>query len=366
MPRILTVDDSRAIRSILKKHINDFGLGIEMDEAEDGVQGLAKLGAGSYDLVLLDVTMPVMDGPGMLAKMRAQGIATPVLMLTSESKSSIVATVMRLGIDDYIMKPFREDELRAKIMKALKLAATAVPVADTPTDVLVVDDIDSVAKKLRSLLSEQITMESCLSAADATAMCRVRKFRVVFVKLNLPGMDTGVLVSQLRKLQPEAAYYALGVTSPTVDREAAAKGFVGVLRKPFDAGAVDAVVANHFGHALIGVKENVLTVAPCSATDPDRVGQYFKRVGGLLDEALQKVAAACFDDAVLDLGKVPPRADRLPKFVLAARQRAAEMSLTLRLVGSEEMRKILQSFTDTAEVPFFDTVAAAAAKPAAG
>ena len=68
MPRILTVDDSRTVRMILTKQVSE--LGFEIDEAEDGEQGLAKLEEASYDLVLLDVTMPVLDGPGMLTKMR--------------------------------------------------------------------------------------------------------------------------------------------------------------------------------------------------------------------------------------------------------------------------------------------------------
>ena len=93
MPRILTVDDSRAIRMIVAKQLQPLGFGI--GEAEDGNDGLAKLQSAAYDLVVLDVTMPNLDGPGMLAKMREGGNKTPVLMLTSESKTAIVATVMR-------------------------------------------------------------------------------------------------------------------------------------------------------------------------------------------------------------------------------------------------------------------------------
>jgi CheY-like chemotaxis protein len=68
MPRVLTVDDSRAVRSLVVRQLGEWG--IEADEAEDGVRGLEKLQAGSYDLVLLDVSMPEMDGPTMLAKLR--------------------------------------------------------------------------------------------------------------------------------------------------------------------------------------------------------------------------------------------------------------------------------------------------------
>jgi DNA-binding response OmpR family regulator len=70
--------------------------------------------------------MPVLDGPGMLARMREAGNKTPVLMLTSESKRSIVAQLMKLGIDDYILKPFKNDELKRKILKSLKMEGQAL------------------------------------------------------------------------------------------------------------------------------------------------------------------------------------------------------------------------------------------------
>ena len=71
MARILTVDDSRSVRMIVVREVQ--ALGYEVQEAEDGEKGLEKLAEGEFDLVILDVTMPVLDGPGMLAKMRERG-----------------------------------------------------------------------------------------------------------------------------------------------------------------------------------------------------------------------------------------------------------------------------------------------------
>jgi len=119
MPRILTIDDSSTIRSIISRQMTE--LGFEVHEAADGQQGLAKLETITVDLILLDVTMPVMDGPTMLAALRKRGSHTPVIMLTSESKRAIVAGAIKLGIDDYILKPFKPQELRSKVMKALGL-----------------------------------------------------------------------------------------------------------------------------------------------------------------------------------------------------------------------------------------------------
>jgi len=194
MATILTVDDSRSVRTIVAKQVKD--LGFEVEEAEDGVQGLAKLGEREYDLVLLDVTMPNLDGPGMLAKMRELGNTTPVIMLTSESKRSVVAGVMKTGISDYILKPFKPEELRNKVLSVLQgeagaeevLAVSAEPApAPEPAaaaaapqaaagkqfvDVLVVDDMENVHKKLRGMLPEHVSLNVVTSAQAALQPCR--------------------------------------------------------------------------------------------------------------------------------------------------------------------------------------------------
>src|SRR6185436_14737619 len=233
MPRILTVDDRRTVRMILTKQVSE--LGFEIDEAEDGEQGLAKLEDASYDLVLLDVTMPVLDGPGMLARMREAGNKTPVLMLTSESKRSIVAQLMKLGIDDYILKPFKNDELKRKILKSLKMegqggsaaavdasreaAAVMAPASAEDgggrqfVDILLVDDMENVAKKFRAAIPPHLTMHSCVSAQAALNVCRERIFRVVLIDNEIPDVDSSVLMNQLRVLQPHAAFLALALRS---------------------------------------------------------------------------------------------------------------------------------------------------------
>src|SRR5512141_2000236 len=115
MTRILTVDDSRSQRSIIIKSLT--GYDFEFIEAEDGQQGLQRLEEGGIDVVVLDVTMPVMDGPTMLAKMRERGDQTPVVLLTAESKTTLIGPMLQQGVTDYILKPFKPEQLRAKVLK---------------------------------------------------------------------------------------------------------------------------------------------------------------------------------------------------------------------------------------------------------
>jgi len=118
LPTILAVDDSRAVRTLLRREVKD--LGVEVVEAEDGLQALERLRTSRIDLVLLDVTMPRMDGVEALRAMRETGNKTPVIMLTSESSTSVVDRVLGLGVSDYVLKPFKPDTLKEKVQQVLR------------------------------------------------------------------------------------------------------------------------------------------------------------------------------------------------------------------------------------------------------
>ena len=222
MPRILTVDDSRPIRMIVSKALVE--MGFEVGEAEDGNDGLKKLQGGGYDLVVLDVTMPNLDGPGMLAKMREGGDKTPVLMLTSESKTSIVAALMKLGIQDYLLKPFKGDELRAKVLKALKLpanyvaansgAAAAADAGDGKLIMLVIDDMENVHKKLRSMIPETVELETALTVQDGLTAVRGKKFKAILVDAEIQAGGPAPVVRCGNGGEGRAAKAVLGLNFP--------------------------------------------------------------------------------------------------------------------------------------------------------
>jgi two-component system cell cycle response regulator len=256
MPKILTVDDSSTIRSIINKSLGE--LGFEIEQAEDGEQGLTKL--AGVDLILLDVTMPVMDGPTMLEKLRGAGNKTPVIMLTSEAKRSIITSALKLGVEDYILKPFKSEELQAKVLKALKLtapvavAAVATPATSptppTSTDVLVIDDMEGVHKKLRSILPPTVTMKSCVNPREAVQLCEQGRFRAIVIDLVMPEVNSVTLMNQIRALQPHAVITALALRSANdVETSAKAQGFHDVMLKPFDAARVEEWRGRHFVEA---------------------------------------------------------------------------------------------------------------------
>ena len=126
-PRILSIDDSKTIRLMLARLFRPFAC--ELLEAANGEEGLALASRANPDLIILDYNMPVMDGIAMLRKMREDpGMKrTPVIMLTADSGLQSVATVARLGVRDYVTKPFREEELLAKVGRIIPLISREEP-----------------------------------------------------------------------------------------------------------------------------------------------------------------------------------------------------------------------------------------------
>ena len=126
-PRILSVDDSKTIRLLLARLFRPFAC--ELMEAANGEEGLAVASRENPDLIILDYNMPVMDGIAMLRKMREDpGLKrTPVIMLTADSDLKSLAIVARLGVRDYVTKPFREEELLGKVGRIIPLISRAEP-----------------------------------------------------------------------------------------------------------------------------------------------------------------------------------------------------------------------------------------------
>ncbi len=127
--KILSVDDSKTIRMIVKRTFAPFD--VTVIEACNGEEGLAKATAEKPDLVVLDITMPVMDGVTMLTKLKENPElkSIPVIMLTAESGRENVAYIAKLGVRDYLVKPFQDAQLIEKVKRVLTLQPKAAAVA---------------------------------------------------------------------------------------------------------------------------------------------------------------------------------------------------------------------------------------------
>ncbi|MCF8358631.1 MAG: response regulator transcription factor [Prolixibacteraceae bacterium] len=121
MARILIIEDEPAMLSGLRDNLEfeDY----EVETASKGDDGCRKLETGRFDLVLLDVMLPVMSGFDILKKCRAQGIKTPVILLTAKGQELDKVRGLELGADDYITKPFSLRELLARIKAIMRRTA---------------------------------------------------------------------------------------------------------------------------------------------------------------------------------------------------------------------------------------------------
>ena len=118
MAKILIVDDEPRIRELIRENLQYSGYTCE--EAGDGSAALSLLTGGGYDLVILDLMMPFMDGMSCLREMRTRRINTPVIILTARGEEYDKLAGLEGGADDYVVKPFDAKEVVARVKAVLR------------------------------------------------------------------------------------------------------------------------------------------------------------------------------------------------------------------------------------------------------
>lgn len=131
--RILVAEDERDLLEITVKRLKSDGFGV--DGCENGEDALYYIENTKYDMAVLDIMMPKIDGLTVLRTLRARGNAIPVLLLTAKDSISDRVEGLNSGADDYLIKPFAYDELIARIRALLRRNSTE------KTDVLKVADL---------------------------------------------------------------------------------------------------------------------------------------------------------------------------------------------------------------------------------
>ncbi len=136
--RVLLIEDEKKTALALRRGLTENGM--QLDLAADGAKGLEQALATPYDIVILDIMLPQMDGWSVLAGLRQAGKQTPVLFLTARDAVRDRVKGLELGADDYLVKPFAFSELLARIHSILRRAQGHSPdilhVADLEIDLL--------------------------------------------------------------------------------------------------------------------------------------------------------------------------------------------------------------------------------------
>jgi DNA-binding response OmpR family regulator len=116
--KILVVEDEHRIAQAVKEGLEQESYAVDVEH--DGENGYNAALAGDYDLIILDVMMPIMDGIEVSKKLRAEGSHVPILMLTAKDQDSDIVSGLNNGADDYLAKPFSFDVLLARVRALLR------------------------------------------------------------------------------------------------------------------------------------------------------------------------------------------------------------------------------------------------------
>ena len=377
--KVLAIDDSKTLRMIIGKHLSPFG--VELLQAENGEQGLARAREGSPDLILLDYNMPVLDGYHTLIELKTDPAlkAIPVIMLTTETVKETVIKLVKLGLKDYIAKPFTREVLLEKLNpilglyegstapaeKGVQMNAPDAAAAPAKATILAIDDKANILELLKSTLGEQFYFLNADSGKAAINAIEQKRFDYVFLDLSLPDMSAfDVLDAYLRSNRNgpsirKVAAMSLRTAQSDIDR-AVSTGIPYLLYKPFRSEEV-LEIANRMssqpkeepkkGQKYLAVKGKV-RILEC----PPEKSSKFRIIAGSLasdivhelddmaEEGLSRLVIRVGEGFLSDLSITR-------KFVNLV-EHANQLSLQVRLVAeSDQARDALKQFAETASIP---------------
>ncbi|HUG11256.1 MAG TPA: response regulator [Opitutaceae bacterium] len=368
--KVLTVDDSKTVRIIVRKAFKSYDC--EILEAGNGVEGLAVAAKEMPDLILLDITMPVMDGVEMLTKLKSdpQLKGIPVMMLTAEGGRDHVLKIAKIGVRDYIVKPFKEEVLIEKTGRIIDLK----PLSDAPAkarsildsaDILVVEDKPAIIQQIQDGLKHTPWKVHGVSAqGEAIDFCTKSPPDLIIVSLSLPE-DAAFTLFRMFRTSVKTKYtpvFGLVVKTETAPQQQAQQvGFTTVITKPIDISDLEAKIAKAMnldtslryffteeGRLIMRLPEN------CSPGALAEVSTYLK-------PKLAEAVDAGQNHVIIDVQKLRTLHMGVIKLLLLAMQTCRELGMQYALVGSAQLSAECKGFEDTRTWSFFATIVEAKA-----
>lgn len=197
--KILIVEDEAKTAAYLRQGLEESGFVI--DVAENGEDGIHLARDGSYDLIILDVMLPIRDGWSVIGDLRRRGVTTPVLFLTARDAVHDRVKGLELGADDYLVKPFAFSELLARVRTILRRGGVR------PSPVLKVSDLGielerhraTRAGKVLELTPKEFLLLSLLVRRAGNVLSRTLIAEQVW-NINFDG-DSNVVDVHIRRLR---------------------------------------------------------------------------------------------------------------------------------------------------------------------
>jgi DNA-binding response OmpR family regulator len=170
--RLLIIEDERKTAALLSAKLKQEGLMVQV--AADGAAGLAEAVKGGYDVLLVDIMLPKLDGLSLVRQLRAKGDITPVIMLSARGEVDQRVEGLDAGADDYLPKPFAMSELMARLRSLLRRNSqqklTMLAVADLTFD-QPMREVRRGGRRIELSTRESLLLE-CLLRAEGSVVSR--------------------------------------------------------------------------------------------------------------------------------------------------------------------------------------------------
>lgn len=362
--KILTVDDSRTIRLIVTKAFKQFDC--EILEAQNGVEGLAVASKEKPDIIILDITMPIMDGYETLTKLKSdpelKGI--PVIMLTAEAGKDNVLRIAKLGVRDYLIKPFKEELVVERVSRVIDLkpkgqAPNKVKRFDDPINILVVDDKPAIVEQIKNGLKDTpwvITSKS--QSGETIDHCNQNIPDIIIISLSLPESAAFNLFTLLRGNAKTKSVPIFGLAVKTAtDEQAKAQqvGFNAIITKPIDVEDLKSKVCRVLNldtsYKYFQQRDGVLLLNLPANFGPSVANEVTVHLRPQLSEAVD----AGLDKVIMDFSAVKTADISLIKLGLEVMGLCSELSLKNRIIGSEAVTRECKNYEETKDWRFMSS-----------
>ncbi|MFC1571981.1 response regulator [Candidatus Eisenbacteria bacterium] len=310
--KLMTVDDSRTIRRIVSTYAHELDPDVEIIEAANGQECLDKCRETVPDLIVLDINMPVMTGEECLKclREREETESIPVVLLTTESEKQMVVRLLQLGVQQFIIKPFKQQEFLEKVGAVVKRLDLGSPSNDedtgsTPTPegdyILIMEDKENIVRTLTGVAEGQYEVVSTKSPAEAVRHFIKKPPVVVFANLAMAGVDVFGLLQQIWHAPGGESARYVGMclkTATDVITRARTSGKIELLLKPFAADGVSVHLAPPSTASVeTQVEDDICVITPVNGS--------FDTVCPMIVEAVEAAADDGFMKILVDLTGLP-------------------------------------------------------------
>jgi two-component system, cell cycle response regulator len=363
--KILTVDDAKTVRIIIKKSFRNFDC--EIIEAANGVEGLAMADKTMPDLILLDITMPVMDGVEMLTRLKSdQRLKNiPVMMLTAEGGRDHVLKIAKLGVRDYIVKPFKEETLLDKVTRIIDLSpASEGPERQRstkdPADILVVEDKPAIIQQIADGLKHTPwKVHGVQSQGAALDFCTQTVPHLIMMSLTLPEESAFSLFRTLRtnpKTKTTPVFGLVVKTESAVQTSAQQVGITHIVTKPIDMAELESRMSKamnlDISSRYFKIEANILTMSlpeNCTPLVLSEVEQYLQpKLAEAVNAGINKVVIDVFPIRYLHMSAL--------KMLVGTMQACRSLAMNYALIGNPQLAAECKNLEETRFWDFNDSV----------